>query len=146
VLFVKHYCTSSDCASRCVVSTYGYGRDADRVSFIDYKGKQILIADFRDCTPEEVKAVTDQVGQVVAGQPKHSILIMADFAGAQFSKDAVTRLKEVTTIDRPYVKRAAWVSTGNLPKVMYEGIKTFSQREFPTFETREGALEFLVQD
>ena len=119
---------------------------ADRVGFIAHRGKQILIADFTECTPDEVKAVTDQVRRVVTAQPENSVLIMADFGGAQFTKDAVTRLKEVTTYDRPYVRRAAWVHAGSLPKVLYEAIKTFSKREFPTFETREEALEFLVQD
>ena len=74
------------------------------------------------------------------------MLVLADFAEARFSRDAVARIKEVTTHDRPFVKRAAWVHTGNLPKVFYDAIKTFSQREFPTFETREQALEFLVED
>jgi hypothetical protein len=90
--------------------------------------------------------VTDEVRRVVTAQPQNSVLIMADFAGAQFTKDAVIRLKEVTTYDRPYVKRAAWVHTGSLPKVLFDAIKTFSQREFPTFETREEALEYLIQD
>ena len=119
---------------------------ADRVGFVAHKGKQILIADFTNCTPDEVKAVTDQVRRVVTAQPENSVLIMADFGGAQFTKDAVTRLKEVTTYDRPYVKRAAWVHTGGFPTVFYKAIKTFSQREFPTFETREEALDFLVRD
>ena len=119
---------------------------ADRVSLIAHSGKQILIADFTNCTPDEVKAVADEVRRVVTAQPENSVLLMADFAGAQFSKDAVTRIKEATTSDRPYVKRAAWVHTGSLPKVLYEAIKTFSQREFPMFETREQALDFLVQD
>ena len=119
---------------------------ADRVSLIAHSGKQILIADFTNCTSDEVKAVADEVRRVVTAQPENSVLLMADFAGAQFSKDAVTRIKEATTYDRPYVKRAAWVHTRTLPKVLYEAIKTFSQREFPTFETREQALEFLVQD
>ncbi len=119
---------------------------SNRVNFIDYKGKQILVADFTNCTSDEVKTVTDHVWRVVTVQPKNTVLLMADFAGAQFNKDSATRLKEVTTYDRPYVKRAAWVHTASLPKVLYEAIKTFSQREFPTFETREQALEFLVQD
>jgi len=58
----------------------------------------------------------------------------------------VTRIKEVTAYDRPYVKRAAWVHTETMPKVFYDAIKAFSQREFPTFETREQALEFLVEE
>ena len=119
---------------------------ADRVSFIDHNGKQILVADFTNCTPEEVKRLTDEVRRVVTAQPENSVLIMADFGGAQFSREAVTRLKEVTTYDRPYVRRAAWVHTGSLPKVLFDAIKTFSQREFPAFETREEALNFLAED
>jgi len=46
-------------------------------------------------------------------------------------RDAVTRIKEVATYDRPYVKRAAWVHTEGLPKVFYDAIRAFSQREFP---------------
>jgi hypothetical protein len=119
---------------------------AHRVSFIVHKGKQVLVVDLTNCTPDEVTAVTDEVVRIVTAQPEHSVLLMADFAGAQFSRDAVTRLKEVTTYDRPYVRRAAWVHTGTLPKVFYEAIKAFSQREFPTFETREQALDFLLED
>ncbi len=118
----------------------------DRVRFINHKGKQILIADFTRCRPDEVETVTEEVRRVVTAQPEGSVLIMADFADAQFSRDAVTRLKEVTTYDRPYVKRAAWVHTGTLPKVLYDAIQTFSQRKFPTFATRDEALEFLTQE
>ena len=55
---------------------------ADRVGFVAHKGKQILIADFTNCTPDEVKAVTYQVRRVVTAQPENSVLIMADFGGA----------------------------------------------------------------
>ena len=119
---------------------------ADRVGFIVHKGKQVLVLDFTNCAPEEVKSVSDEVVRIITAQPENSVLVLADFAGAQFSKDSVTRLKEATTYDRPYVKRVAWVHAGSLPKVLYEAIKTFSQREFPIFETREQALDFLVQD
>ena len=46
----------------------------------------------------------------------------------------------------PYLKRSAWVGTDNLPKVFYEHMKSFSQRELPTFKTREEALDWLVAD
>ncbi len=121
-------------------------QSTDRVSFIDHKGRQVLVLDFTNCTSEEVKAVADEAWEVVTAQPEKSVLILADFAGAQFSKDAVTRIKEVTAYDRPFVRRVAWVHTEGLPKIFYEAIKRFSQREFPTFETREQALDFLVQD
>ncbi len=118
----------------------------DRIGFIAHKGMQVLFVNFRSCTPEEVKALTDKVEQVVAAQPTNSVLLVADFSGAHFNKDAVTRLKVVTTHDRPFVKRAAWVCPENLPEVLFESIKRFSQREFPTFSTLEEALDFVVQE
>jgi hypothetical protein len=33
-----------------------------------------------------------------------------------------------------------------VPHVFYENIKSFSQREIPTFKTREEAMDWLVQD
>ena len=105
----------------------------DRLRFFAHKGKQILLVNFTNCTPEEVQSLLDGTRQVITGQPQHSVLVLADFTGAQFSRDAVSRLKEVATYDRPYVKRAAWVHADGLPKVFYDGVKAFSQREFPTF-------------
>jgi hypothetical protein len=121
-------------------------KSADRVGFIAHKGKQILLVDFTNCTPEEVKSVADEARRIITAQPQNSVLVLADFTGAQFSRDAATRIKEVATYDRPYVRRVAWVHTETLPKVFYDAIKAFSQREFPTFETREQALEFLTED
>jgi len=121
-------------------------KSAGHVGFISHKGKQVLLVDFTTCTPEEVKSVADKAQQIITAQPQNSVLVLADLTGAQFSRDAVTRIKEVATYDRPYVKRAAWVHTETMPKVFYDGIKAFSQREFPIFETCEQALEFLVED
>ncbi|HYA23245.1 MAG TPA: hypothetical protein VEF05_03740, partial [Terriglobales bacterium] len=75
-----------------------------------------------------------------------SVLALTDFTGAEVDKKVVTRIKEVATMDRPYVKRAAWVGTESMPHVFYENIKSFSQREFPTFKTREEALDWLVAE
>jgi hypothetical protein len=55
-------------------------------------------------------------------------------------------LKESTVFDRPHLKRSAWVGVETLPKVFYEHIKSFSQRDLPAFKTREEAMEWLVSD
>ena len=116
----------------------------ERIRFIQHSGQRVLLVDFRNCTSEEVTNLTSQVRQVVGQEPKGSVLALADFSGAQFSREAVTRIKEVTAMDRPFVKRAAWVGTENLPKVFYDAIRTFSVREFPVFKTREAALDYLT--
>ncbi|MGC2185609.1 MAG: hypothetical protein WA637_20245, partial [Terriglobales bacterium] len=56
------------------------------------------------------------------------------------------RMKEVLVHDRPYVKRSAWVGVDSVPHVYYENIKSFSQREFPPFKTREEAMDWLVEE
>ena len=121
-------------------------KSGDRVQFITEEGKQVLLLDFTNCTPEEVQSVSDEARRIITTQPENSVLVLADFAGAQFSREAVIRIKEVATHDRFFVKRSAWVHTENLPKVFHDAIQTFSQRKFPTFETREEALEFLVKE
>jgi len=55
-------------------------------------------------------------------------------------------LKQATVFDRPHVKRSAWVGTEALPRVFYENLKAFSQRDLPTFKSREEALDWLVAD
>ncbi len=118
----------------------------DRIQFITHKGTRVLLLDFTGCTSDELKSITNEVEQVITAQPRDSVLVVADFSDAQFTREAVTRLKVVTTRDRPFVKRAAWVHTDNLPKVLLDAIQSFSQRQVPTFKTQEEALEFVVRE
>jgi hypothetical protein len=74
------------------------------------------------------------------------VLTLADFTGAEIDKTVATRVKEVLVLDRPFVKRSAWVGTESLPHVFYEHFKSFSQRELPVFQTREEAMDWLVED
>ena len=118
----------------------------ERIRFIDHRGKRILLIDFSQCSAEEILAMLDKVQEKVAGNPQDSVLTLADFTGGHFDKSAVTRMKEVLVHDRPYVKRAAWVGTKSLPHVFYENAKSFSQRDLPSFDTREEAMDWLVED
>ena len=116
----------------------------DQVRFITNQGKQILFIDLTNCSAEEVIERLTEVQRIVTAQPRESVLTLSDLTGAEFSRAAVTRLKEVAVFDRPYVKRAAFVGAQSLPKVFYEALKTFSQREFRKFKTREEAMDWLV--
>jgi hypothetical protein len=86
------------------------------------------------------------VPRYVKPEPRGSVLLLADFTGAEFDREAFTSMKESAVFDRPHLKKSAWVGTENLPRVFYEHIKVFSQRDLPTFKTREEAMDWLVQD
>jgi hypothetical protein len=88
----------------------------------------------------------DMIRASVAQHAPGSVLIMADFTGAEIDKQVARRVQAVLVLDRPYVKRSAWVGTESLPHVFYEHFKNFSQRELPTFKTREEAMDWLVAE
>ncbi len=119
----------------------------DRVRFITHQSKQILLVDLTDCNAEEVIIeLLTQVQRIVTTQPRNSVLTLCDLTGTQFSRAAVTRMKEVAVFDRPYVKRAAMVGAESLPKVFHDALQTFSRREFLRFKTREEAMDWLVRE
>ena len=117
---------------------------AHRVRFITHGDQRLLLVDCTDCTAEQVAKIADQVPALVTEEPPRSVLLLGDFSRAKFSKDSVEHLKIATVFDRPYLKRAAWVLTENLPKTLLDSIRTFSQREIPIFNTRDEALEYLL--
>ncbi len=88
----------------------------------------------------------DEIQRTVAQHDTGSLLTLADLTGAHIDRAVSTRMKEVLTLDRPYVKRSAWVGVDSVPKVYLENIKSFSQREFAPFKTREEAMDWLVSE
>jgi hypothetical protein len=118
----------------------------ERIVFLTFRNHQVLLADCSDCSPDELAAVIDDVPKHVTVHPHGSVLLLADFSRSIFTKETVEHLKIAAVFDRPHVKRSAWVLTQNLPKALYESVRTFSGREIATFETREEALEYLVTE
>jgi len=118
----------------------------DRLHFVKHKGQAIFVIDFSHCAAKEMMVLLDMVRADISRHAPGSVLTLADFSGAQIDKKVATHMKEVLTLDRPYVKRSAWVGTESLPHVFYEHFKSFSQRDFPTFKTREEAMDWLVSD
>ncbi len=120
------------------------GMREERLRFVKHKGQAIFVIDFSHCTGKEMMLLLDQVRAHIARHEPGSVLTLADFTGAQIDRNVATRINEVLTLDRPNVNKAALVGTENLPHVFYENFKSFSQREFPTFKTREEAMEWLA--
>jgi hypothetical protein len=122
------------------------GHGMDRVRFITHRGKRVLLIDSSYCTPEQGIRNANEALLLVTAEPLKSVLTLIDITGATISRESVTRTKEVTLLNRPYIKRSALVGDESLPKVFYEAIKRFSQREFPRFKTREEALDWLIAE
>ncbi|MGA2456814.1 MAG: hypothetical protein ABSF85_04550 [Terriglobales bacterium] len=118
----------------------------DRIQFIKHQGKPILLLDFSNANAHEMQLLLEQVRITVARHARESLLTLADYTGATVDHAVATKLKEVLTLDRPFVKKTAWVGTESIPHAFMENFQTFSQREIVTFKTREEAMDWLVQD
>ncbi len=118
----------------------------DRIHFVEHKGKQILLIDSSHCTAKQMLLMVEQVRMTVAQHARESLLILGDFTGTGIDRTVATRIKEVLTLDRPFVKKTAWVGTEKIPHALLEGFHTFSQREIVIFKTREEALDWLVEE
>jgi len=119
-------------------------QNAQRLRYIEHKGKRVLLADVSACNEEQLVECIKAVPQYVTKQPEHSVLLLGDFTGTHFSKETIEQLKIAAVFDRPHIARAAWVLSDNLHKVLMESIRSFSAREIPVFSTREEALDYLV--
>lgn len=116
----------------------------DRVRFIKHKEQRILLVDFTDCSPGELSEIADTAPGTIAQEPMGTVLLLADFSHSQFTREAFEHVKVGAALNRPRVKRSAWVLTENLPKALQDSVRSFSAREIPIFSTREEALEYLV--
>lgn len=118
----------------------------DRISFTTHRGKPIMIIDLSHCEPKEILLLLEEVQRTVARHERGSLLTLADLTGAHVDRNVATRMKEVLVLDRPFVKRSAWVGADSVPKVYYENIRSFSQRDFPPFPNRDAAMDWLTEE
>ena len=116
----------------------------DRIHFVEHQGKQILLLDFSHASAHEMQLLLEHVRITVAQHARESLLTFADFTEATVDHAVATKLKEVLTLDRPFVKKTAWIGTESIPHAFMENVETFSQRDIVTFKTREEAMDWLV--
>jgi hypothetical protein len=118
----------------------------DRARFITHQSEQILQLDMSQCSAREVEGIFRELPDIVTTRPLGSVLILSDFTAASFDAEAIRVLKETAVFDKPFVRKSAFVGTENPPQGFVENLKSFSRREFPTFQTRDKALAWLMKD
>jgi len=116
----------------------------ERIRFLVHRGKRILLIDYSHCSGAEIAEVADSAPAIITKEPAESVLLLDDFTGAEFTREAIEHFKIAAARDKPHILRDAMVLDHNLPKALYDSVRAFSTREFPIFPTREAAMEYLV--
>jgi len=117
----------------------------ERVYFIEYKGKKILIEDFTTLSygDEFVKTIAT-AGAIIASQPPASALCLFDASGGKLDGQALVVLKEFTRKNTPYIKATALVGISGFLNVGMFAISRATGRSLKAFATRQEAFEFLA--
>jgi hypothetical protein len=118
----------------------------ERIRFIDHQGKRVLFVDLSYCPAQEVENIIRTVPDHITVQPLGSVLVLTNFTGTAFDRDALRAVKETAVFDKPFVKKSALIGTESLPRDFCEDMTRFSRRELPIFKTREEALDWLTTD
>lgn len=118
----------------------------DRLHFVEHKGKKILLIDFTHATAPQMQVLLEHVRITVAQHARESLLTLGNMEGAEIDHAVAMKIKEVLTLDRPFVKKAAFIGMEKVPHAFLENFHNFSQRDIPTFKRREEAMDWLVED
>jgi hypothetical protein len=118
----------------------------DRIHFIEHKGKKILLIDFSHATAPQMQLLLGYVRITVAQHARESLLTLGNMERAEIDHAVAMKIKEVLTLDRPFVKKAAFIGMEKVPHAFLENFHNFSQRDIPIFKTQEEALDWLVED
>jgi hypothetical protein len=116
------------------------------IQVIEHRRKKILLFDFSYCQcKEEIEPIIQSAKQWLQDKEPHSVLTLTDVTGAHYDTETLNLLKHLTTYNKPYVKAGAIIGiTRPLMRLAYNMVMTFSKRNLPIFETREEAIEWLV--
>jgi hypothetical protein len=68
-----------------------------------------------------------------------------DFTDAALDAGILVAMKEAAVFDKFYVQKSAWIGTEGILPEFRQTLTEYSLREFPSFKTREEALDWLVQ-
>ncbi len=120
---------------------------AERVRFIDHKGKQIVYLDFSDMQGDEIVQTVRKFEQLVLENKNNNNLVsLTNFTNARTFGDGLEEIKRVAKEVRPYLDKRAVVGITGVKAILYKMVNLFASGA-PTkiFDTLEEAKDYLVE-
>lgn len=117
---------------------------AQRLEFVEYKGKRILTIDSRGANLPIVRAIAAECWHIVSTQELKSVRTLNNLEGAEFSNETVKVMSELVTKNRPYVVRGALIGIKGMRFFAYQTVVRLTKRPLKLFETRAEALDWLT--
>jgi hypothetical protein len=111
---------------------------------MEHRGAQILYIDVSNCGIDEIFETMRDAEQKIRSQPEGSVLTLTNVAGARYSKDLIKSVKDFVLANKPYVTKSAVVGVEGLQRIVLDGIRVSTGREFESSDNLEEAKAYLV--
>jgi hypothetical protein len=121
----------------------------EKVSTINYKGKNILYANYGPIGKDKNKVyeLMASVDEAYKNSPPHSVLALIDVANIEFDMDILKRFKEAQSLYEVNQKKVAIIGVKGLLKAGYNFvIGLTANKTTKAFDTELEAKEWLVSD
>lgn len=116
------------------------------VKWIEYKGKRILYADFRNQKGQEGMDTLELGAKMAAASPT-KVLMLSNYEGATASPEWMARVKELgKEVFDVKVEKDACVGIGGLKRVLLDSYNKVTRKGSVPFKTEAEALDWLVKD
>ena len=117
--------------------------NGERLRRISYKGKEIILVDYRGLKEADLIALTNQHRDIVVTEGKESLFV-AHYENTFGTRGYMAAAQEFTKTTKPFIKRGAFLGI-NAPKAgLLKGITYFLKVDFKSFNNEQDALDFLV--
>lgn len=112
---------------------------------IVHKDKEIFVLDLANCEINDVPRVLVEARALIFSLPIKSVLAITDVTGAKYNRESVNLLRDYASATALYTKAGAMVGVTDLKRIIYNTIMAVIGKNYPCFDTREKALDWLVK-
>jgi hypothetical protein len=118
----------------------------DRLSIINYKGKEILYFNHQGLSGNDLLQGCKNANEFIKNYQKDNTLTLANFTDTVASQELMDYLKseESKNIEKKVVK-AAVVGISGIKKILLNAFNAVMGGKYKAFETEEEAKEYLVK-
>ena len=117
------------------------------VSKIVYKGKDIILVDYRGCADEsEMISTFRKAANIIFNYPS-GVLVLINFEGAYQTPNYMKAAREISKQTQPFVKKRAIVGLNNPSKLIILNTynRILGEKPIKPFKTPKEAKEWLVK-
>jgi hypothetical protein len=117
-----------------------------RMSWIDYKGKEILYDDYSGLTGDEMAKLIPVITHLTFESGKKDILLIVDVSNGYANKAAVSQFGESGNISKHLLTKTAVLGITGVKKILLNVVNTITSLNAKPFSSAEEAKEYLISE